>query len=439
MPAASTIFHRIDRAFTAWMARSGVRLLRLSLGVVFLWFGVLKFFPGLSPAQSLAGNTITALSFGLLSAKTAVLILAIWESLIGLGLLTGLFLRGTLFLLWVQMAGTLTPLFLFPGDCFTLVPLAPTLEGQYIIKNIVLISAGIVIGATVILVFGAVDDIHGLSPLAKLFGQILAAGILVVMGVQIQNLHIPGGGVLSLSPELSVVVSLIWIVAFMNIINLIDGLDGLAAGITCITAFSMFIYATQTGVGGAFVDAALISIVMAGATLGFLRYNFNPASIFMGDSGSMLLGFLLGAVTIQGVLKSIAAAALIVPLMALAIPILDTGMAIARRLRKGISITHADKEHIHHRLLNMGHSQRQAVLLIYFWTALLCGTSLALKFMANNKFLWITLALAIGGFALTALPPIIRGDNGRGGKHRARRKSEVPGSIPVESGEREEG
>lgn len=294
---------------------------------------------------------------------------------------------------------------------------------------------GVVIGATIIMVFGAIDDIHGLSPLPKLFGQILGAGVLVIMGVQIQNIHFPGTAVVSLSPELSVIVSLVWVVAFINIINLIDGLDGLAAGITCITAFSMFYYTTQTGVGGAFVDAALISIVMAGATLGFLRYNFNPASVFMGDSGSMLLGFLLGAVTIQGVLKSIAAVALVVPLMALAIPILDTGMAIVRRLRRGQSITHADKEHIHHRLLNMGHSQRQAVLLLYFWTALLCGTSLALKFKANNKVLWITLGLAIVGFALTALPPIIRGDNGRGGKHRARgserraRKVEEAGRV----------
>jgi UDP-GlcNAc:undecaprenyl-phosphate/decaprenyl-phosphate GlcNAc-1-phosphate transferase len=296
--------------------------------------------------------------------------------------------------------------------------------GVYVIiadKKVTADLLGVVIGATIILIFGAIDDIHGLSPLPKLFGQILGAGVLVIMGVQIQNIHFPGTAVVSLSPELSVVVSLLWVVAFINIINLIDGLDGLAAGITCITAFSMFYYATQTGVGGAFVDAALISIVMAGATLGFLRYNFNPASVFMGDSGSMLLGFLLGAVTIQGVLKSIAAVALVVPLMALAIPILDTGMAIMRRLRRGQSITHADKEHIHHRLLNMGHSQRQAVLLLYFWTALLCGTSLALKFKANNKVLWITLGLAIVGFALTALPPIIRGENGRGGKHRTRR------------------
>ncbi len=281
--------------------------------------------------------------------------------------------------------------------------------------------AGILIGATVIVIFGALDDVIGLSPISKLFGQVLAAGVLVVMGVQIQNIHIPGLALLSLSPELSVIISLIWVVAFINIINLIDGLDGLAAGITCIASFSMFYYATQTGVGASFVDAALISIVMAGATLGFLRYNFNPASVFMGDSGSMLLGYMLGAVTIQGVLKSIAAAALVVPLIALAIPIIDTGMAIARRLRKGMPVTHADKEHIHHRLLNMGHSQRQAVLLIYFWTALLCGTSLALKFMSNNKLLWIVLGLAFGGFLVTAVPRVVRGEGGKG-KHRASRR-----------------
>jgi UDP-GlcNAc:undecaprenyl-phosphate GlcNAc-1-phosphate transferase len=282
---------------------------------------------------------------------------------------------------------------------------------------------GVIGGATIIFAFGAVDDVRGLSPPAKLFGQVLAAGVLVIMGVQIQNIHIPGSAVISLSPELSVIVSLLWIVAFINIINLIDGLDGLAAGITCIAAGAMFYYATQTGVGGTYVEAALISIVIAGSTLGFLRYNFNPASIFMGDSGSMLLGFLLGAVTIQGVLKSIAAAALLIPLLALAVPILDTGMAILRRIFRGKPIMRADKEHIHHRLLNMGHSQRQAVLLLYFWTALLCGTSLAIKFTASNKVLWVTLALAIGGFALTAFPRIIRG-NGAKGRHRAKKDRE---------------
>jgi len=142
-------FDQVDRRLTHWMARNGILLLRLSVGIVFLWFGFLKFFPGLSPAEGLAARTIVTLSFGLLSAKSAVLILAVWECLIGLGLISGFFLRGTLFLLWMQMAGTITPLFLFPNECFTMVPFAPTLEGQYIIKNIVLISAGIVIGATV--------------------------------------------------------------------------------------------------------------------------------------------------------------------------------------------------------------------------------------------------------------------------------------------------
>jgi len=280
---------------------------------------------------------------------------------------------------------------------------------------------GILAGATIIVAFGAADDIHTLGPLVKLFGQILAAGIPVIMGVQIQNIRIPGTPIVSLSPELSVVVSLVWIVAFMNIINLIDGLDGLAAGITCIAAFSMFYYSSQTGVGKTYVDAALISIVLAGSTLGFLRYNFYPASVFMGDSGSMLLGFLLGTATIQGVLKSIAAVALLVPVLALFIPILDTGMAIVRRGLRGTPITHADKEHIHHRLLAMGHSQRQAVLLLYFWTALFCGAGVAIKFAGKNKGFWIVFALAFVGFALTAFPRLVRGENPKG-KHRASRK-----------------
>jgi uncharacterized membrane protein YkgB len=148
MATLSTKFDRVDTTLTSWMAQNGIHLLRLSLGIIFFWFGVLKFFPGLSPAQSLAGETIEALSFGILSSSQAVLILAFWESLIGLGLLTGFFLRGTLFLLWLQMLGTMTPLFLFPEICFKSFPLVPTLEGQYIIKNLVLISAGIVIGAT---------------------------------------------------------------------------------------------------------------------------------------------------------------------------------------------------------------------------------------------------------------------------------------------------
>jgi uncharacterized membrane protein YkgB len=143
------LYDRVDRTLTRWMARHGITLLRLSLGMVFLWFGALKFFPGLSPAQELAGRTIQTLTLGRLAPQAAVLILAVWECLIGVGLILSVALRGVLFLLWAQMLGTITPLFLFPSLAFTRIPFAPTLEGQYIIKNLVLISAGIVIGATV--------------------------------------------------------------------------------------------------------------------------------------------------------------------------------------------------------------------------------------------------------------------------------------------------
>jgi uncharacterized membrane protein YphA (DoxX/SURF4 family) len=149
MNALKHLFKAVDVRLTNWMARYGVTALRISLGIIFFWFGALKFFPGLSPAAGLATKTIERLSFGLLPPQTSIYILATWESLIGLGLITGIFMRGTLFLLFTQMLGTITPLFLFPQDVLMRIPYAPTLEGQYIIKNLVLISAGLVIGATV--------------------------------------------------------------------------------------------------------------------------------------------------------------------------------------------------------------------------------------------------------------------------------------------------
>lgn len=159
MPDSSTLelragtlrrrFDRIDQDITTALARASVPVLRIGLGVVFLWFGGLKFFPGLSPAQDLATRTIEQLSGGLIAPSLSLPILAAWESLIGLGLLTGRFLRATLLLLAVQMIGTLTPLILFPAETFTRFPIAPTLEGQYIIKNVVLIGAAMVVGATV--------------------------------------------------------------------------------------------------------------------------------------------------------------------------------------------------------------------------------------------------------------------------------------------------
>ncbi len=143
------LFHRIDVRVTKWMAQHGIVFLRFSLGVVFLWFGVLKFFPGLSPAQEVATRTIDQLTLGLVPASVSIVALAAWESLIGLGLISGKVMRFTLLLLYLQMPGTLLPIIFFPGEVFTRFPYAPTLEGQYLIKNLVLISAGIVLGATV--------------------------------------------------------------------------------------------------------------------------------------------------------------------------------------------------------------------------------------------------------------------------------------------------
>ena len=137
-------FDRLDRRITTWMARYGLLLLRLSLGIVFFWFGFLKFFPGLSPAAELATRTIETLSFGLVGPEVSIYILAVWECLIGLGLLIGRYMRVTLLLLFVQMIGTVSPVFLFPAEVFTRIPYAPTLEGQYIIKNMVLVSAAAV-------------------------------------------------------------------------------------------------------------------------------------------------------------------------------------------------------------------------------------------------------------------------------------------------------
>ena len=137
-------FHKIDPIIVSWMQRYGLLLLRISTGIVFFWFGFLKFFPGLSPAQELAIKTIDTLSFGLLSENIIIYGLATWEVLIGLGLISGLFMRETLLLLFLQMAGTFAPVFLFTNEVFTQIPYAPTLEGQYIIKNLVIISAGIV-------------------------------------------------------------------------------------------------------------------------------------------------------------------------------------------------------------------------------------------------------------------------------------------------------
>ena len=216
---------------------------------------------------------------------------------------------------------------------------------------------------------GAIDDVCNLRPLAKLAGQVLAAVIAVSGGLtvgSIVNPFAPGEIVLGWA---AYPITVLYLVAYVNIINLIDGLDGLSSGVTFISCCTLFFLANLSGR----LDAAALAISVAGATLGFLPYNFNPASIFIGDCGSLLLGFSLGAISLLNVTRMAGLTTIIIPLVISFVPIVDTLSAIIRRRRAHVSVGHADKGHIHHRLIQEGYNQKQAVLLIYAWTALLCA------------------------------------------------------------------
>ena len=218
-----------------------------------------------------------------------------------------------------------------------------------------------------IVITGAMDDIIQLSPKAKLAGQVLAALCAVMSGVAIHAIVDPFEGDYIQFGWIAYPITVLYLVAYTNIINLIDGLDGLAAGISAIASVSMFSFAVLAGR----VDAAALAIALAGSCLAFLRYNFHPASIFLGDSGSLLLGFALGTISLLNVSRTAALTSLIIPLIVAGVPIIDTLSAIVRRTRAHVSIGQADKGHIHHRLIEEGYDQRQAVLLIYLWCILL--------------------------------------------------------------------
>ena len=223
------------------------------------------------------------------------------------------------------------------------------------------------VSALVVFLTGLVDDLKSLKPIQKLVGQIVAASIAAAAGLLIGDIVNPfGPGELALG-WLAYPITVVYLVAFANIINLIDGLDGLAAGITAIASISLFVLTLMSGR----LDAAALAVALAGCCVGFLRFNFNPASIFMGDSGALTLGFLLGVVALLGVTRTAALTTLIVPLIVAGVPIIDTFAAIIRRRRGHTSIGQADKGHIQHRLISQGFNQRQAVLLIYAWSILL--------------------------------------------------------------------
>jgi UDP-GlcNAc:undecaprenyl-phosphate/decaprenyl-phosphate GlcNAc-1-phosphate transferase len=238
-------------------------------------------------------------------------------------------------------------------------------------------TRGLLLGAAVATTVGAVDDFRGLTWWQKLGGQGLAAGITVGAGVWVTRFTFPVVGVHELPDWVGMPASWLWIVAIMNMVNLLDGLDGLAAGICAISGATFAVLALDLGK----TQPAILAAIVLGASIGFLRHNFYPARIFMGDSGALLLGFTLAAVSIQGLLKTAAAVTLFLPLIALAIPILDTSFVVAKRLKYRRPVYEADRTHLHHRFVNIGFSQRRAAVTMYAWCLALAAAALTIDFV----------------------------------------------------------
>src|SRR5215475_11604254 len=264
-------------------------------------------------------------------------------------------------------------------------------------------SRSILLGAVVIAAVGVIDDVRGLSAMPKLAGQVGAALIPVIGGVIPTDLTLPFVGGFHLG-WVAYPLTVIGIVAVVNVINFIDGVDGLAAGVCVIAAIALAIIALSLERNAAGVLAALT----AGGALGFLRHGFPPASSFMGDTGSNLLGYLLATASVQGALKTNAVVALVFPLVVLAVPILDTGFVVAKRLKYRQPIYQADSWHFLHRMANLGFSQRRSLAYLYGWTLVLAGLALALRFVPYSddhghfNALWTAVIVAFGVLAVAA-------------------------------------
>lgn len=244
--------------------------------------------------------------------------------------------------------------------------------------------AGVALGAVVFCAVGTLDDVRDVSAPAKTAGLVFGASLMFLLGVQLLFFRLPFvDGLIVLGPDLAPLVSVLWVVGMANAVNLIDGLDGLATGIVAIAAGSFFLYGhklADLGVIGPENPSPLLAIIVAGACLGFLPYNFNPARIFMGDGGALMLGGLMAAATmlVGGQTSTPVSgqvffffAPLFIPFFVMGVPIFDTVFAILRRARKGRSMSEADKDHLHHRLMRLGHGHRRSVVLLWGWTALL--------------------------------------------------------------------
>jgi UDP-GlcNAc:undecaprenyl-phosphate GlcNAc-1-phosphate transferase len=255
---------------------------------------------------------------------------------------------------------------------------------------------GLWLGAFMVVVVGVIDDYLNLPAKIKLTGQVLAALTFVAFGNSVEWLSNPWAagpfpGMMYIG-KWGVPLTIFWVVGVTNTLNLIDGLDGLAAGVATIASVTLLLVALREGQP----YVVLVTAALAGAALGFLPHNFNPAKIFMGDTGSMFLGFTLAAIAVQGTLKSATTIALAVPLLALGLPIIDTTLAIVRRFIHGRPIFQADRGHLHHRLLALGLSQRQAVLILYFVSACFGLSAVALADVSSRLVAATLLLVGIG-------------------------------------------
>lgn len=260
---------------------------------------------------------------------------------------------------------------------------------------------GILIGSVIMVTVGVIDDKYDLSAKIKLVFQIIAAGVVVYFGVDINFIANPFAN--WFGPEYiefgfwAIPLTMVWIIGVTNAVNLIDGLDGLAVGVSSIASVALLALTLVSQN----LNAAIVTAALAGAGFGFLPYNFNPAKIFMGDTGSTFLGFVLACISIQGVMKTSALISFALPILILGLPIFDTFFAILRRLLTGKSIMSPDRGHLHHRLLDMGFSQKQTVAILYTLTSILCLTAVVIAL--KDAMRGLVLVLAVLGILLVSL------------------------------------
>ena len=297
------------------------------------------------------------------------------------------------------LAGVLVAAAIWLPATITLPPVAHALRGSTGIVH----TWAIVAGAALIALVGAIDDWRPLPPLLKLAGQIGAAVFAVEGGAVVTDVTLPFIGALQF-PNAGGVLTVIWLVGLMNVVNFSDGVDGLAAGLCAIDGIAFSVIAFDLGIN----SAAILAALTAGAALGFLVHNFPPASVFMGDSGANLLGYLLGVVAVLGSLKTNVVVALAVPLVILAVPFLDTGFVVAKRLKYRRKPWSADANHFHHRMARIGFSQRKTVAYLYGWTLMLAGVAVALRFVpysdhhGHYRAGWLAVMIALGVVAVAA-------------------------------------